>query len=157
MLVMTEENLAELANELRTQNNRCTAHPLYVVQQKRRIYGMDSAYCDDYEWHSEDHEYRYSDEEIQSAIQDEVELEHGPPVSDVDEVAGPRERDPGEYGYEKVYYIEYWDFVTAHLTERAANRYVRENAHNLNEPRVYVTSQYRCHEWIEVVQHLKRL
>jgi hypothetical protein len=152
---MTNKELAELANELRTQNNRITAEPLYVVQQRRRIRGMDSAYADEYEWyHPNDPGCTYSDGEMEEVIRGELEERHGPSVSDVDWIY-EQCPSPCDHGYEKVYYVEYWDFVTAHFTERAAELYLRQNRHNLNDPRVYVTSQYRCWEWNAVVEHLR--
>jgi hypothetical protein len=33
--------LKQMGHEVRTQDNRITAEPIFVVQQKRRIYGMD--------------------------------------------------------------------------------------------------------------------
>ena len=42
--------LNEIQNNLQTQDNRITAEPVFVVEQKRRDWGFDSAYCDDYAW-----------------------------------------------------------------------------------------------------------
>jgi hypothetical protein len=129
---MTEKDLEELIHELKTQDNLATAHPLYVVQEQREIAGMDLKYAERWKWHSEDHEYCYSDDEIQAAIQVDVEDEFGEAVSDCDE------------------------HVTVHLTMKAAQRYLEENRHNLAKPRIFVESQYRCHEWNELVDALKR-
>lgn len=38
--------IAAIAERLHTQDNRITAHPLFAVQQKRRIYGLDADYRD---------------------------------------------------------------------------------------------------------------
>lgn len=40
-----------------------------------------------------------------------------------------------------------WEYVSAHFTRSAAERYIEENAHRMVEPRIYVDSQYRCPEW----------
>jgi len=146
--------LTKLGYELRTQNNACTAHPLFLVQKRRRIFGMDSGYADEYEWHScHDAEYKYSQADIQEAIRDDPAADADRNIEDDDEFV----RDPEDYGYEKVYYIDEWRFVTAHFTRKAAQRYLNENAHNMTAPRIYVSSQYRCHEWNKAVEHLSTI
>ena len=39
--------LAAIGERIRTQDNRATALPIYVVQQKKRTYGFDPDYDDD--------------------------------------------------------------------------------------------------------------
>lgn len=142
---MTEFELKELSRELNSQDNRCTAEPLYCVQEEERIWGMDGAYADDYEWYDPEMVETYTDDEAQSLL-----IESG-------EWDGEGEFDAELYGWRKVFYTKRWKFVSAHLTERAATLYVEQNRHNLKNPRVYVTSQYRCHEWISVMEHLRNL
>lgn len=43
------EALARIGDLLRTQDNRITNAPIFVVQQKRRIYGISREYTDDFE------------------------------------------------------------------------------------------------------------
>ena len=43
---MSPEDLAKVGDEIRTQDNRITADPLFCVYQKRRIYGIDPDYHD---------------------------------------------------------------------------------------------------------------
>lgn len=134
----------ELTHLLQTQDNRITADPLFCVQQERRVWGMDSSYSDEFEWAlKDDPEGTIHDEDIAEHIREHDE-DNALANLDDDEI------DPEDHGYEKVFYTRYWDFVTAHFTEEAADRYLRQNAHNLNNPRVYVTSQYRCDEWNRV-------
>jgi hypothetical protein len=35
------EVLAQSAKDIVGQDNRCTAEPIYLVQQKKRLYGVD--------------------------------------------------------------------------------------------------------------------
>jgi len=147
---MKIEDLRALATELQTQDNLATANPLYCVQQKRRICGMDLDYTHGYEWVSEeDSDCHYTESEIFDAIRLEV--------NDIREGEGDAEHlsdseiDPEDFGYRKVGHLDIWDFVCAHLTMKAAESYIEANAHNLKEPRVYVDSQYRCHEFNAVV------
>lgn len=137
--------LAELSLELHTQDNRITADPLFCVQQQRTVWGMAEGYSDDFKWFdANDPESHYEEDEIYAEIREH----HG-----IDECLD-LQIDPEDFGYKKVYFKRYWDFVTAHFTEKAADRYLQENAHNLDNPRVFVTSQYRCDEWNRVRKFL---
>ena len=97
-------DLAEIGERLRTQDNRITAQPIFLVEQEQRVYGVDHHYTDDFE-----------------------------------------EIDGKNVGYKTI-----WVFVQCCFTEAAADRYIAENGHNLNNPRTYVASAYRNHEWIAV-------
>ncbi|MCP4489045.1 MAG: hypothetical protein GY820_17290 [Gammaproteobacteria bacterium] len=124
--------MLELSRELRTQDNLCTADPIYIVQTRNRIFGMDSLYADDYQWvPSGDWE----------SIMDEPEDDDGNPLS---------EEQAEDAGWEKVYYVTEWVFKTAHLTRKAAERYIESYRHNLTEPRIYVDSMHRCPEMIRL-------
>lgn len=66
---LTEEQyelLKDLQNELNTQDNRCTANPLYGVMTRRKIWGIDSNYSDDFEWYIDTE--TYDDEEIKEYL-----------------------------------------------------------------------------------------
>jgi hypothetical protein len=43
-----EAGLAAIGENIRTQDNRITAHPVFVVQQKRRVWGVSSDYTDSF-------------------------------------------------------------------------------------------------------------
>ena len=67
-------------------------------------------------------------------------------------------RVPGDYY--RLYYRDRWQHVMPFFTERAANRYIEENKHNLagrtgnpEHVRVYVESGYRNKEW-EAIREL---
>lgn len=136
--------LEELAHELRTQDNRITAEPLFCVQQERLVWGMDEGYSDDFEWYKIDDGETWAEEDALEEVRarDSVELDEEEDI------------DLEDHGYRKAFYSKYWDFVTAHFTAKAAQRYIDQNAHNLRNPRVYVTSQYRCDEWNRVRRFL---
>lgn len=40
--------IARMARDIRTQDNRCTHEPIFLVQRQRRTYGFDPAYTDDH-------------------------------------------------------------------------------------------------------------
>lgn len=122
---MDFDNLAE---RLRTQDNACTADPVFCVQKRDMVWGIDPAY----------------DHDGSVLIHDGEEMESG----DL-EAWGLTEDD-----CQRVYYVYRWETVTVHLTRDAAEEYRRENAHNLGRSRIFVESQYKAREWNAVVKML---
>ena len=119
--------IADIIERLHTQDNRITAHPLFAVRQKRRVYGVDSGYCDDAEW-----------------------------VLDGETVhVEPGEEPPG--GARRVGYLDKWEFVTGCFTERGCKDYIAANGHNLNEPDIYAYGSYRNAEFIALREWLMSL
>jgi hypothetical protein len=117
--------LADVGEQIRTQDNQCTSDPLFVVQEQRRILGIDSDYSEDYVWlHEYDHEYEAEEAE---AVELDERWDAGLPCS----------------GWDKIHFIELWQSVTVCFTARAAEAYIEANRHNLRNPRVYVDSAYR--------------
>lgn len=117
--------LAAVSREMNQQDNLATSHPFYEVQQKRLVFGIDPAEC----------------EECHTLWLD-VE------GSEVD----PSDADPDEC--REVIYVERWEFVTGCFTRVGADKYLRANRHNLREPRIYVSSLHRNHEMIAVREML---
>ena len=133
-LLEMRQFLEQLSTELNSQDNMITAHPLYCVFQVERIYGMDK---------SLDIDRVFVDEEcIELSRQDlmdafdltERQIEDGDLPDTITETG----------------YVDRPRFVNAHLTLEAANKYIRENNHNLNRPYVYVASMNRCPEMIQL-------
>lgn len=121
--------LAALGELIRTQDNRITESPIFVVEQKTKVCGLDDGYADHFEWYDPDACESYDD-------------------------AGKAERDAerAEAGskpikWRRVGYVERWEFVTACFTEQGAKDYLSANGHNLREPRIYVHSGWRNAEW----------
>lgn len=119
---------------IRTQDNRCTSDPMFLVQQLRRVYGVNTDFTDRTVWMDGDQE-EASDEE--AAILDALS-KSGAEVE----------------GWEKVGFVEHWEFVTACFTGKACEDYLASNGHNLVKPRIYVASGYRNQEWIAIRNHL---
>lgn len=115
--------LHEIAKELKTQDNRFTSDPIFLVQEKVRIYGMDMNYSGDGQWMHND----------------------GEPVDE--EIAA--ELDPwGDYdNYELVGYLDQWQFVQPFFTEKSAQQYIDSNSYRHGELRIYVQSGYRNPEF----------
>lgn len=122
---MNIDEQREIGARIATENNRATADPIFVVQQKRRIFGVDADYADAHVWlHDEDCE-READEEESARLDNGI----------------------GTEDWTRVGVIDVWEWVQPFFTEKGANDYLAANRHNLNEPRVYVASAYRNREW----------
>lgn len=121
--------IKEIAQDITAQDNRLTALPMFIVERQRLIYGLNSGWADQFTW-----------------------------LSDGDEVSSRKRRylekryDEGKEtkGFERVGYIERWEFVTACFTEKGCKAYLRMNGHNLGKTRIYVETGYRNEEWAEV-------
>lgn len=133
------ETLREIGSRIRTQDNRITSDPLFIIQQKRRIYGVDSDYTDLFIW---------VDDNDPENIADETKCKELDMMENFGEDTGD---------WVKVGYIEHWEFVTACFTEQGCKDYLAINGHNLNKSRIYVESAYRNHEYIAVREFLKEL
>lgn len=134
-------SIEDIARDLRTQDNRITELPIFVVQQRRRTYGLSNDYTDEYTWIDQD------GEEVSGVVR--VKLERFYKRTGYSNTLG-------NVWYWRVGCRDTWEFVTACMTESGANEYIRANGHNLKEPRVYVESGYRNAEWKVVREHLMR-
>ena len=56
--IPSAEDMATIGQLLRTQDNRITADPFFIVQERQRSYGVDTAYDPEIAW-------LYSDESIE--------------------------------------------------------------------------------------------
>jgi hypothetical protein len=119
--------LRAIGERLRTQDNRITQDPIFQVQVKERIYGLDSSCSDDFVWRDDD----YNDVEI------------------------PEDADPDEPpdGVTVIYYTTIWRVVKEAFTEEGCKEHLRLNGHNYrgyDEVRIYADSLYRCPEMIAI-------
>lgn len=136
---MDMNDLPTIAHNLRTQDNRITANPIFLVQQKQRVCGLEES--DTYVWVDESSEK--VDEEKAAELEEADLYDHHRDGSTTK-------------GYRKVYYRDEYVFVQPFFTEHGAQEYIRMNGHNLREPRIYVESGYRNHEWEMVREHLMK-
>ncbi|GJH00231.1 hypothetical protein [Paraburkholderia terrae] len=121
--------LQSIHTALHTQDNRITAAPMFAVQQRKRVYGIDTEYDPIIVWVGE--------EGSEADAEEAAELEA---AYDED---GTTYKD----GYRRVGYHEYWEFVTACFTEQGCKDYLARNGHNLHETRIYAYGTYRNTEW----------
>lgn len=135
--VTVPADLLMLGELLRTQNNRITANPVFAVQQKHRIWGVEDG--DGHEWREIDG---------WEAVEDDVAAELERNFDIYGEVKD---------GYARMCYVDTWEFVTACLTEKGCEQYIALNGHNLCEPRIYAYGGYRNREWEFLREWLKSL
>lgn len=124
---------AEIGRTIATQDNLATKLPMFIVQQARRISGVEEGFTETFHWVNSDGE-RVGDDELASA-------QH------LDDL-------PWRDGYYRVGYVKIWEFVTACFTRVGAENYIAANGHNLTEPRIYVETGFRNREWETVRDHL---
>jgi hypothetical protein len=135
-------SLTEIAKHLRTQDNRITDCPVFVVQGRRRYYGIDPDYCEELVWVID------GEEEADGEELARLRALHEETLADKD----------GEWrltGYHDV-----WETVQPFFTEAGAEEYLRVNGHNLRhyqEVRIYAESSFRNEEWRAIRDHLLTL
>jgi len=130
--------------EMGSQDNACTAEPFYVVYQKREIFNVtDDANDVQYYWRN-----------VGSAdTRDEPYHEHDPKkIKRLDAYFAKNYRP--KPGWERDFYVEVPEFVTACFTRKAAQQYIDSNAHNLHKPYIFVESLYRNSEMVAVRKFL---
>lgn len=131
------ESFKIIGENIRTQDNRATSHPLFAVMQKREIV-VDGDYDHDriIWWHSDGYEASETKRRRLELLHDDF-------------------RDTGEWRRLAVKEIN--EFVTACFTEQGCKDYLNANGHNLRHPFIYVFSAYRNAEFIAVREWLAKL
>lgn len=136
------DNLKIIGDLIRTQDNRITDQPMFVVFEKREIIG--------------------SDEHSPSRI---VWVWEG---EEVDELRGKRlemlyQDGRDTRGYDRYAMQEIDVFVTACFTEQGCKNYLRRNGHNLRQPYIYAAGSYRNDEyqsvrnWLASLPHVAKM
>ena len=133
--------LLRLKENLKTQDNRITSLPMFVVQSKRRIYGMDTQWADDADVVWTNGDGGECDKEEAAALEKKYQE------------TGEDFFDPCQ----RTAFIDVWEMATVCFTQAGAEAYIAANGHNLHEPRIYVESGYRNAEWELVRNHLMNL
>lgn len=122
--------MKEIGQLIKTQDNRITDQPIFIVQRKIRDYGYDPAYVDDVVWIDEYNDYVEASPEEHEAM--EIKYRDGDEIPNGWSRTGCRDR---------------WEFVTACFTEQGCKDYLRLNGHNLGETRIYAAGSYRNEEF----------
>ena len=144
--------LVELRHELESQDNRITAEPIFMVQERVRTTGFDTSYTDNIVWLWQTNDYEEITEQSDPKRFDELE----DPWQD---------RGEAPEGYVRTGYVDRWLNLQPFFTEKAADAYIAKNHHRHGPLRVYVDSAYRNEEWMlirrllggELIAELERL
>ena len=126
--------LAAIGERLRTQDNRCTAHPAFQVRGLRRIYGMDLDYADEPVW-----------------------IDNGSDCIEVDPPEDPE--NPGDFIIQTGYQ-DHWEIIMVAFSEQACLDYIKHNGHRhgvYRELEVYADSFHRCPEMLAIREALMAL
>lgn len=136
--VVIPSDLSDIGNLIRTQDNRITDCPLFIVQKKVRDYGYDPRHTDDHCWLDEE------GDEVSPAKARKLEAKYD------DTLEEPA-------GYTRTAYRDRWEFVTACFTEQGCKNFLKLDGHNHGETRIYAAGSYRNEEYRTVRDFLKGL
>lgn len=136
--------LVEISELMRTQGNRATQYPLFVVQSlKKRLVGYDGDYnCRE---RIEDVDIASLCESCSVLSEEGIELPENCDACDSDCFCYFRE----EY--------EIDDRAGVFFTEKACEEHIEANSYHYNSPRSFVISAWRNDEMVSVMQYLLSL
>lgn len=132
-------DIYEIAKDVETQDNRATAVPIFIVQQEQTLSGFTDDDADGSQWFDADS----GGDEVEQSMADLLEFAHGN--------GGPIPSNYYRVGYKKI-----WEYVQPFFTLKGAELFVESNRHNLNNPRIYVDSGHRNHEWQTTREHISQ-
>jgi hypothetical protein len=127
------KELLEIGERLRTQDNLCTAEPMFCVQVKERDYGYDPKWSDDFVW---------------------IDTEDG-----CREVPAPKDEEETDFII-KSGFKDKWVTVMVAFTRKGCEEHLELNSHNYRHykgARIYVESFRRCPEMIAIRKFLMEL
>ncbi|RAG88622.1 ead/Ea22-like family protein [Klebsiella pneumoniae] len=118
--------LSTIGELIRTQDNRITDQPMFVVFQKREIIGSDehspSRIC-----------WVWDGEEVSELLAKRLEALY--------------QDGRDTRGYDRYAMQEVDEFVTACFTEHGCKDFLRQNGHNLRQPYIYACGSFRNNEY----------
>lgn len=126
LTVKLPDELYAIAENLRTQDNRCTDQPMFAVMQKREIIGSDDHSPSRIVW-------CWDGEEVSELRASRLEALH----------QGCRDT----RGYDRYAMQEIDEFVTACFTEQGCRDYLERDGHNLRLPFIYAFGSFRNSEY----------
>jgi hypothetical protein len=129
------DELLQIGQRLRSQDNRMNKSPIFQVRGKRRILGMDSAYCEDFEWIDTTNDFMI--------------------------VEPPEDEDNPPDGIEKLYYIIVEEVLAVSFSEEGCKEHIGLNRNNYkqsyDEVFIYADSIWRCPEMLAIRKFLMSL
>lgn len=138
------EKLNVIGELIRTQDNRITDQPMFIVQQKREYV------CDEERtlgFYSTRHAWINTNEGFDVDEKKSARLE----------AAFKKTYGSKPKKHERICLGTIWEFVTACFTEQGCKDYLAINGHNLNEPRIYADGSCRNEEFRTIRNFIKNL
>jgi hypothetical protein len=126
------DSLKKIGEFIRTQDNRYTDQPMFLVEQVVRTWGFMPGHSEFSAWINHEDDWSEADEEDAKrldALEDDCE-------------------DTGSW--EKIGYKDDWEFVTACFTEQGCKDFLEINGHNLKQPRIYAAGSWRNKEFRDI-------
>lgn len=137
-------DLIETSRLMRSQSNRHTQFPLFIIQNKNKVYEEDG---DEIEWLSDDWEELEEDDVCESCREDGIHA-----MRRCADCKHP-DRTPRLYSWK-------WqmdDRAGVFFTEKACHDHLESNNYHYNNPRSYVISAWRNPEMIATMQMILKL
>lgn len=123
--------IGEALNADRYDNDHCTAYPIFTVEKKRYVTGIDTDFTEQIGWFCDESDGGKGP--VESTLAAELEEEYD-------------RTDKCREGYTRTGYAIEWRHVSSYFTKPAAEAFIAAKCHE-GEMRVYVDSAYRNHEW----------
>lgn len=142
-------DLVALGKDLLTQDNLCTHEPIFMVQQRNRVYGFDPIYTDDHIVWIDSDACEYSKEKRDKLLEEMRAdwREEGKGADDIEFLDEDSDEFLERFALTRTAYQDFWENIQPFFSRAGAEEYIAANAHNLKHPRVYVESAYRNAEW----------
>ena len=172
------EFLLEMSKQINTQDNRCTADPIWQVMCKRtRVTAED--YSDRFQIIDIENEYHVVADSDEGCINEDI-IKYLIDGDGMDFVINWAEREDDEIeedcekvdlfsnqfdsnyetlpsGFELIHVEEYEQIIKTCLTEYDANNFIRNNSHNYPHMYTFVDSMYRCPQMIALRKWIMEL
>ncbi len=163
MLNKIPQEIIDIAKELKTQDNACTAHPIFNVEIGVKKNGMADNLDFEYEWIDNNWE-RIHDKSLISILDDMYESGYESKWvsfrNDVYHDDGGEDILISFENYRRSYFTIEKEIVASFFTRKAAEEFIKNNSHRFSRAlsfNIYVDSLYRNPEMIAVREFLKSL
>ena len=134
---IVNKKMKEIGRLIKTQDNRITDQPIFVVEESKLIIT--------------DPDYGYDAEEWVNMEGCDYETASETKARRLDALAEDF-RDTGKW--KKFFYKETWEFLTACFTESGCIDYLRLNGHRLGKTRIYAYGNFRNYEYQSIRKFL---
>lgn len=151
--------LIETSKLMRTQSNRSTQYPLFIIQEEQEVVKAEGC-GGEYRYLTDDCESSLTAEQY-DAIEEAQDNENSESVAElVEELGFESLYDINLRDYRKIEYdleYVYCDNAGVFFTEQACHDHIESNRHHYTKPRSYVISAWRNYEMQEVMRMILKL